>query len=364
MKNKWKITAIILISFIIFQFTGRIIPMPINILMHTGFTMTPTLNNGDILIATSKNINEYNIGDIAISYIGYMQYIAHRIVEIHEDTIIMRGDNTENLDPPIKMDYAKYKVIMIIPYEVWMLPIISITILKYRKIIKLLKTLNGIEISILFIISTLTLLSITPVNSTPIQSIIQKPSVELRSIEVLDCNHVIVKYNLINTRIIRVEKCIFKIGNVTLNSEAHLNNSDTLIIETPIELYQLAYKSRLEKIDFQLEIVFDKGVLNGSYMYNINWRKLDINVINGKLLIVNPNYIPINISNIRVFHIDINKAGFTELKYIDELNPITIDPEGIYELKIDEKTRYAYIEFKYKFFEVEVIERRQINFTK
>lgn len=368
MKIDWRISTIILIIFSILQFTGRLIPMPINIIIYTGYSMTPTINHGDIIISVSKDILKCNIGDIVLCYNGYMQYISHRIIEIHEDKIIMKGDNAKNFDPPISINDVKYKVVMIIPRNIWItfttILIITMIIAKHKEIIKILKVYDETIIPILFIISTLTIMSITPINDTPIQSIISNPSVELRQIKVLNHNQVIVKYNIMYAQIKTVEKCIFKIENETLTSEAYLNGSDTIIIKTPIEVYQLAYRNRLEEINFKLKVIFDRGLLEGDYKYTINWRKLNITILNKTLLIENPNYIPINLSSIKVLYINFNEAGFTELIYIDELNPITIKPEETCELKVEEKAQYAYIELKYNLLGVEIIERKQIDFTK
>ncbi|MEM1550293.1 MAG: S24/S26 family peptidase [Candidatus Methanomethylicia archaeon] len=368
MKFDWRIPLIILIIFSMIQFTGRIIPMPINIVIYTGYSMNPTINHGDILISVSKDILRCNVGDIVLCYNGYMQYISHRIVEVHEDKIIMKGDNTENFDPPITINDIKYKVIMIIPRNIWItltiIPVITMIIVKHKELIELLKVHDENITPIIFIISTLTIISITPINDTPIQSVISNPSVELRCIKVLNHNQVIVKYNVIHTQMKAVEKCIFKVANKTLTLEAYLNGSDTIIIETPIELYQLAYRNHLEEINFKLKVVFDRGCLEGEYKYIINWRKLNTTIINKVLLIENPNYIPINLSSIRIVYINLNEAGFTELIDIDELNPITINPEENYELKIEGKAQYAYIEFRYNLLGVEIIERKQIDFTR
>ena len=59
--------------------------------------MEPTIEAGSIVIA-SRNIDEYNINDIAIYERNGMRII-HRIIDINEDgSYVFKGDNNEYAD--------------------------------------------------------------------------------------------------------------------------------------------------------------------------------------------------------------------------------------------------------------------------
>lgn len=368
MKNKQKITCIILTIFLIIQFIGRLIPLPIHIIIYIGYSMQSTINYGDILICISKDIVRYKVGDIVVYYNGYMYYVAHRILEIQGNQILMKGDNAVNIDPPVTDNYIKYKVVMIIPYYNWIIPIIIFTlifiIIKRRHIISLIKRCEQLEVVIFiaFIVSTLILIATIPINDTYVQSIIKKPLIELKEIKVLNHSKVLVEYNLEHTYPKDIEECVFKIANYIIKSRAHLIGVNSIVIETPMELYKLAYENKLETIYFKLKVVFDKGFIEGNYMYTINWRKLEVRVDGNLILIFNPNYVPINISSIKIMYMNLSDIGFTKFVEIEELKPIIIKPEEIYKLKIMRKSQFAYIEFKYKFLGEEVIEKRKIDF--
>lgn len=74
-----------------------------NLFGYTGGTivsgsMEPTIKIGDYVVV---NVNkEYKVGDVVMFKRGNA-YIAHRVLEIHDDYIITKGDNNETEDVEI-----------------------------------------------------------------------------------------------------------------------------------------------------------------------------------------------------------------------------------------------------------------------
>jgi signal peptidase I len=350
---------------------GRILTLPATIILYTGSSMKPTIDCGDLMICISRDYLKYDVGDIVICIIEPMQYIAHRIIELRGDTVIMKGDNTQLPDPPIDKDYIKYVVTAIIPLKLWFPITVAIVVvymaLKCGKIIANVRRGKDFE-AIIFeasILISIAAISLTPINSTPIQSTIMRPSVNLMEVKILSVSEVMVRYSIQYAYPMNVEECIFKIANKTINSKASISDEHTIIVETPPEIYQLAYKKSIEDINFELKVKFDKGVLEGKYTYKINWMKLNIYVEGEKLIIENPNYVSMNISLIKVTYMTIDKAGFTKILRIDYLEPITVNALSKQELKIRRESEAidAYVELEYEFLGGGVFERKYIKFT-
>ena len=359
--------AIILLTPLI----GRVLTLPATIMLYTGSSMKPTMDCGDLIVCISRDYLKYDVGDIVVCIIEPMQYIAHRIVELRGDSVIMKGDNMQLPDPPIDKDYIKYVVIAVIPLKLWFPIVVAIAIvymaLRGRKVIANVRGGRGFEVMVFeaSLLISIAAVSLTPINSTPIQSTIAKPSVNLMEVKILSVSEVMVRYSVQYAYPINVEECIFKIANKTIYSKAHISDDHTVIVETPLEIYQLAYGNRVEDINFKLKVRFDKGVLEGNYTYKINWRKLNIYVEGEELVIENPNYVSMNVSWIKVIYMMIDKAGFMKIMKTDYMEPITVNALSKQVLKIGREGEAigAYVELKYEFLGGEMFERKYIKFT-
>jgi signal peptidase I len=82
-----------------------------------GYSMYPTIKNGDLLIIALKSSPYYNpeIGDILIyKHDGF--YIAHRLLQIRESFYIVKGDNNDYFEQIPKEDVVG-EVIKVVPQE-------------------------------------------------------------------------------------------------------------------------------------------------------------------------------------------------------------------------------------------------------
>ena len=80
-------------------------------------SMSPTIEKGDIVIVKiGEKAQEKDI----ITYKKGKSFITHRIIEINEDSIIVKGDNNNTQDAPINQDAILGKVIFIMNnVEIW-----------------------------------------------------------------------------------------------------------------------------------------------------------------------------------------------------------------------------------------------------
>lgn len=120
--NVFKIFMIILLIFIIVCFSSIVyqkkvmkITLP-NLFGYSGGTivsgsMEPNIKIGDYVIA---RVNAgYEVGDVVLFKRGNA-YIAHRVMEIHDDYIVTKGDNNETVDVDIPKDTVVGPVVKVI----------------------------------------------------------------------------------------------------------------------------------------------------------------------------------------------------------------------------------------------------------
>ena len=76
-------------------------------------SMQPTLELNDVILVkiTKDNLNKDDI----IAFTNNSEIITHRIVYIDNDDLIVKGDNNNTADKPIKKDQVIGKVIKIYP---------------------------------------------------------------------------------------------------------------------------------------------------------------------------------------------------------------------------------------------------------
>jgi len=115
------LTSVFLLLF--FPYLIRLFPCLINadhIYFGMGTSMTPTIQEGDLVAVTEKGLNDIEVGDI-LSFKFEEIIISHRLIEIREDETSlfrMKGDGNESPDP-ILFDASQIigKVVAIYPYH-------------------------------------------------------------------------------------------------------------------------------------------------------------------------------------------------------------------------------------------------------
>ena len=359
MNTKDTILDTIIITIILTTLISRIITLPLNISIVAGNSMLPTLHPGDLVISTPAN--NLNNNDIVIWCNTISYCVIHRITNITNTHVITKGDNNPLPDPPIPINLVKYKVILTIPLTTW-LPLTLFTTAYYaftkrREIIKIFtNATNDTETIVLtiFLLIDLAFISFIPIHYFSAQSVIIKPSIELKSIQPSN-NNVLITYTLINTKIISIPESTIHVNNETYETQTQILDN-TILIYIPTKIYQKAYELNAEKITIHLKILLDKGYVIGNYTHYIEWKPLTITILNNSITIHNPNYAKITIYNITITYYTQN-----HLTKIENLPPITINPQNNYTLNIKtDKNTTAYIKFTYNLRGRTIIESKQI----
>ncbi len=112
-KALYAVSIIYLIFILFFTLMGRTNLFSVRALNVISGSMESTIKTGETIIIY-KNA-EYNVGDI-ITFVSENNYVTHRIVEIHNDKVITKGDaNNTTDDEEISVDAIIGKVILIVP---------------------------------------------------------------------------------------------------------------------------------------------------------------------------------------------------------------------------------------------------------
>jgi signal peptidase I len=79
-----------------------------------GHSMYPLIQTGDILLIEPKSPNRLNIGDIIFYRRPWGDYVVHRLIKKNGSaTLLTKGDNQYNYDPPVSFDEVLGRVIKI-----------------------------------------------------------------------------------------------------------------------------------------------------------------------------------------------------------------------------------------------------------
>lgn len=94
---------------------GNVFPMPFGwgaAVVMSG-SMEPTLSVNDFILV--READEYAVGDIVVYQSGN-SLVIHRIVDIQDETITLRGDANNAEDEPIPAIYIKGRLVMALPW--------------------------------------------------------------------------------------------------------------------------------------------------------------------------------------------------------------------------------------------------------
>lgn len=352
---------------------GRLVSFPASLSIVSGDSMLPALRSGDLVLGVSS---DYKVGDVVIWYATFMHGTIHRVVNVTSDYVVTKGDNNPLPDPPIPKSFVKYKVVLIIPREIWLsLVIVSVIVYVYYKregMIEALKSVAPGELKLVYLIfitfmliNLLTLLLVSIPYNSPLSSLIT-PSVELRGITVIDNGKtIIINYLQNNVQALNVRLCEVSVFNVSFATTCYLSGS-TISVVIPPEAYMVAYKlsnSTITNISVRLNVTLDKGYVYGTYSYTINWKPLIVTVSNRSVNVYNPNYIPFNLTNIKITYIKI-KPPFNTPEVIKtvSLGNMTVNAMSNATIRVEQLGSYAYVEFTYDFkFRGVVLERKYVE---
>jgi len=370
-KSTHIIAVVLIVSFLTLILLSRFTYFPLNLSLVSGYSMYPTLRPGDLLLSIHKDLVGYGVGDLIIWCSSPTYCTAHRVVELGDTYVITKGDNNPSEDPPIPKSLVKYKVVLVIPSIVW-LPTCFVFVFLYlirekEKIMRFVRGLGDVEVIVFsaFTLTTLAVVALIPADPITMESAITRPTMNLRSVEILDPGSLIViRYSTRDLGVSSVTGCLIMVSDQLIKCASYTLASDSVAVVVPSETYAMTYKNRLTYFNVLVNLTLDKGFLVGNYTLHIYWNKLSLTVNRSSLVLSNPNYVPINITQIKITYMGYDeKARIHRVIEVEELQGFTVGPKNTHTLLVESKGEYAYVMLKYSFMGDEVVEQRRINFS-
>ena len=357
-KRSWISDAVIIV--VLLLIAGRAINLPVALFLVSGQSMYPVLKTGDLVVGEAVYLTDYHVGDIVVWYRTFSYGVIHEVVDIRDGTVITKGVNNPAPDPPVPSSYVKYKVVMHIPRHIWLPSLVFFAGLyayyRRRDILEAFKSPEPGALTVagwilaFFILLDMAVIFLSTVYYDSYRVTIQPPSVSLRSVRLLkDRPTVEVVYNVNGTHITSVENCSVGAGKTLYGCSTISYTNNTVYAGLPRQAIIDALKKpgSVPTVILHLFISFKGGNVTGEYSVIIPWRPLDIETLDGRVRIVNPNLLPVNVT-IQIQYYAV-RNGVTV--FVNETTPkqITIPPDTTKTIDIPRKGSFARVVVTYPY---------------
>lgn len=344
---------------------ARFIDFPVSMFMVAGRSMEPSLYMGDLAFGFK---GDYVVGDIVIvGGVNRVNCIIHRVVNMTERYVTTKGDANPGPDNPIDKNNVPYKVVFVVSRLLWLPPVLAVSLfLGYRYLKSLL---HGAEVgrTLITIVLFFSILDIVFMALIPIfhvhQSIpLNKPSIQLKSTSLSsDFRFFRADYtNIQNLNFVGINWTRISAAGREFTPEDASLEWNTLIVSVPMEVYEALYANSSETSSFWVycNIVFDKGNLYGYYPVTFSWRRMDVNVVNDTMVVLNPNPVPINAS-FEIQYFDLDRFGSLYHVRTDMFDGV-IQPVSNFTVKPDRIGVTSYVILRYMLLNKSVIESKEV----
>ena len=357
MREKTKrIIQILYVFFIIsFSIGGRFLPTPLGFFTVSGFSMYPTLKPGDLVIGVGTYISPYKEGDVVIYCRDISTCIVHRLMLVNNTYAITKGDYNPSNDPPITVDSIRFKVVGSVPLLIWLPLAVASLIFIFFPINpgKGFKQPFVLEtfVFLIFLLVNLAYLTIYVLQTPPALTRIPLPTVSLATLATeKGYSTIIIDYRLTGLSIRGVEECLLIAQSLTTQCSRYNVDGNRILVDPPAEFYKQLYDNNLSAFIVKLTLSLDQGTLVGKYPFVIEWKKPVLVIVNDKLVLSNPNPVPIEIIGYRI-------RSYTEnprTLHVDEVieyssSGFTLQPFETREIDLAWTLSTSYVEVKYIF---------------
>lgn len=347
------LTAVILL------FLGRVVGLPVTLVIVSGRSMLPTLQVGDLVVGVKSS---FRVGDVVIWCASPTYCVIHRVIKISGNVIVTKGDNNPAPDPPIPKSLVKYKVVLIIRKHLWLpavLGILAVYAYANRDYFRKRRVRPGDVASLIltsFIVFNAAVALLAPTYYPLEQGSLAVPRVTLRYASMLGNGNVVIALNTYNTRLINVTQCLVGVYGSSKYygcSAEVLSPSQIVVRGVPPHILE----NLLEKgggpllISIKATILF--GELRGTYYVYPSWRKPLVKVTEGTVIIANPNPAPLRVNVTTLTSNKLGPANVTSKNYV-------LAPHSVITLNLS-KYRYAYVRIEYFFRGKHVIQQLRVR---
>jgi len=373
-----RLTEYVVLGVILLLTFGRLFWLPVALFLITGSSMLPAYRTGDIVLGVATCIAEYSVGDVVVWYATYTHGVIHRVINASDGYVVTKGDNNPLPDPPVPRSWVRYVAVLRIPREVWIPVVLGLAgLYLYRRRRYIAEYLRREEdwdlraataVVTAFVLLDVAVVFVVPVYWFSYRVVLQVPNVELRRFTVENFSTAVVELSVSYAEMLGVESCSVIVGSSLYPCEYVWASGSRVVAGIPRSVFYEAYgysNSTIATIGVALNVTFDKGWLLGVYNYTFNWRPLSVEVVNGSLVVYNPNPVSLNLTNVRVVYLDFDSFGRPTVVGEEALGNMTVEPLSTIEIKPEARGAYCYVQFTYGFKFAEkgyIYESRRIDF--
>lgn len=295
-------------------------------------SMEPSIRRFDLVLYANTN---YTVGDVVVYCLTPSYCYVHRVVGFIElDTVngaevmvVTKGDNAYEADSPVKPALVKGRVILVVPWELWIPMLIVLIACSLIEMSKL--PVIGLSHALVFIVG---LASVIAVYALVPQSVnLAQPDIYVVSLAGLYMDH---------------DSCTV---SIRYNSELSLSDARSWVNGKPADVVSLGDREITLKPDpLLLSESFERGTplhiavqaffnhavrLMGEYSMLVGGRNPEIAPFNGALLVRNANCFPIRVK-VSVLYFDDDWRWLNTTYTVSGFSYLVVEPP--------ETSRYAY----------------------
>lgn len=310
-----RIYVIFYTSLIIFivLLLGKLLRLPVALMIATGGSMKPTYEIGDMLLGVAPYIKGYGPGDVVV----WCQdrwgtgCVAHRVVELDHDSLTTKGDANMLSDLPVSRSLVYYVVLSSIPRVAW-IPAAFIIAMAYTVgTVRLMgdfarkgaRGYTALSILACYIAFNSLMVSLSFIDGSFLRYDIPGVGLVARGLDLAESEYVLV-YDF-GPYEVEGYRCVMEGG---VRAPTRFFNG-TLEVMIPSEYFELLWNrsgyvrflpsppaSVYSSFQINCTIELDKGMLVGRYLATFKWREPLLEA-NGSLVAVeNPNPVPLNLT--------------------------------------------------------------------
>ncbi len=353
------ILGAVLLLLVIVLFLGRVAGFPAAVVIVSGRSMEPTLHVGDIVVGVKL---PYNVSDIVIWCAGPTYCVVHRVVEIKDGVIVTKGDNNPSPDPPVPKSLVRYKVVGVIRWYVW-LPAVLLALLAYAYVHReyfLKRQVSPGDVAslmvVFFVVFNAAIALLAPTYYSPRGGVMETPEVTLKGTSVTMNGNVLINLNVRNTRLLSVDSCealVYGEKREYVCEAIVVSNSQILVKGIPKSLLERMLEERVGPLIIKVKAKIVFGVLNGIYYVYPTWRRPEVTITNGSVMIINPNPASLRV-NVTTYAA--NRPGPANVSF----KSYVLEAGGSVRIDLS-KYRYAYIRVEYLFQGKHVIIQKRVR---
>ncbi|MEM0473016.1 MAG: signal peptidase I [Sulfolobales archaeon] len=299
-------------------------------------SMEPTIRRWDMVIYVNSN---FTVGDVVVYCVTPSHCIVHRVADfLHLNTVngyktmvTAKGDNVNITDSPVEIEKVRGKVLFIFPRELWIPLLVAVT----SYILYGLARVPHVGPSYVFVLCVWLLLVVSVYAAVP-RLITPTPVVE----PVLNLAGVYLDQASCTVSICYTGTLLLTSVKVNVNgalAEVVSISWREVVVRPDPRLLQGAFEGRrplLVEVEAELNYV---GRLYGRYNLLVGGANPELSVINGVLLVRNPNCFPIAVDVAVRYLVNSTWAWSNTTLIVEGASDAVIEPPE------DAKYVYAYV---------------------